>query len=189
VSTAERIRARGRVTVHLPELDEDILVSTYRVRHMLQTGLGARILNFKEESDTAEADAAQSLQEQRDTLVACSIEPKIIHDETTHPGYLCIDDIPDDDIAYAFDEIVTVDDSRFFGTNRTAFGRDLEKHSQTIDGQQKVCHEIRLVCTFLNEKFEDVLGWADDTFALALEVLEGAKAYRDAHPPDKKNKP
>jgi hypothetical protein len=185
MSIAERIRQRGELKVHLPELDVDIEVNVYRVRHMLQTGLGARILDFKEDSVDAEAEANLLLEEQRETLITCSAVPKIVREETNHPDYLYIGDIPDGDIAHAFDKIVTVDDSRFYGTNRTAFGRNPEDHGKTIDGQMKICYEICLVCNHLNEKFEDVLEWDDGLFALALEVLEGAEGYRKAHPPKK----
>ena len=181
MSTVEdRIREHGQITVIPPELQEPLEFRTYAVRHMLQTGLGARIRDFKEDSETAEVDSAQILVDQRNVLIACSVYPKLVRVETKSPGYLCIDDIPDDDVAYCFDQIVTVDDSRFFGTNRTAFNPD--KYGWIIDGQQEVCHQIDGICARYGVNPLDVERWSGKEFSRVLEVFEGARIWREAHP-------
>jgi len=183
LDTAGRIRKRGRIDVLLPELGETIEFRTYAVRHMLQTGLGARILDFK--NDATEEEEAQLLLDMRDILCVCSVKPKIIREETEASGYLCIDDIPDGDIVSAFNEIVETDDSRFFGTNRTAFGRDPDEYARVIDNQMYICYQIDVICARWGERYKEVREWPSPMLAEALAVIQGAEGWKDAHPPEK----
>ena len=182
MSVAERIRQRGRVKVLLPELQELIEFRAYTVGHMLETGLGARITDFAEESENAADDAARVLQEAKDIVIAYSVNPRLTHEETNHPGCLCIDDIPDGDILHAFKEVTTLSSSRFFGVNRTAFGINPDAYASVIDGQMKVCYQIDVICGRWGEHYDEVKEWPDWKLAEAISVIEGAEGYRKAHP-------
>ena len=188
MSTAERIRAKGRVTVLFPMLQESVEFRTYSIAHMLETGIGGKILDFVEESANAEEDAKRILQENKDIVIACSIEPKITYEETKHPGCLCINDIPDEDIVYAFKQIVFESSSRFFGVNRTAFGVNPEAYARVIDNQMTICYQVDLILSrWGNETYDDLMAWPSWKLTEAVSIIEGAEAFIKAHPPKKKD--
>lgn len=184
MSVADTLRKQARLVILLPESGLSIEARLYRVRDMLETGLGAMIRQFKEDAPDAEQRAEQIFESMKRVLVACVISPQIVFEETTHPDAVCIEDIPRIDIEFAFSQIVTVDDSRFYGVDRTKF--DPDKFSTLIDAQMKICYEIDAICQRYSLSPLDVERWTDAELARVLAQAEGAEGYRKAHPPKDK---
>lgn len=194
MSTADEMRKHGRVIVHLPELDRGVEFRTYHVREMLESGLGAMIKQYKEDAEDAEDQGNRILEKCRLVLIACTVikpimldtSPVIVGHETDEPGLLSIHDIPDTDVKYAFSLIVKADDSRFYGVDRTML--DPEKYDYIIDAQMKICYEIDGICQRYGLSPLEVERWNDTEMARVLAMIEGAVAWREAHPPDKAKK-
>lgn len=177
--SANEARKQSRIVVHLPEADYDIEVRRYTVRKMLETGMGALIRDYVEDSDCAEEQAAIILENAKRVLVASSTKPDIIFEETELPSQLCIKDLSDEDIIYAFEKIVTVDDSRFFGTNRTAF--DADKLDQLLSAQMTICAQVDGICQRYGLSPLEVERWTDDEFARVRAIIEAAEHLKRKH--------
>jgi hypothetical protein len=177
VSTADAIREQARLAIRLPDAGQIIEVRTYRVREMFETGMASRIMQFREDGDNAEDDAKKAMEDARRVLVACAYKPKIGFEESDRPGYVCINDITPDDVTYAFEQIIQVDDSRYYGANRTAF--DPEENDALITAQMRISATVDGVCQRYGINPREVERWTDKEMARTLAMIEAAEYIRN----------
>ena len=164
----------SRKAVQLLDSEFSVTVRTVRGREMLETGLLPLVRSTGKEP--TEEEAKRILKQAQRTVMACAVYPKIVERETSKRGEVCIRDISDADVFLLFKEIITLSDTRFFGTNRTAF--DPVKNLGLIQAQQKVCYWIDYIARRYSISPLDILRWNDDEINTVLAIISGAEDHK-----------
>jgi len=176
-STANKIRELSRRIVTLPVLNVNIEVRAYRGIDMLNAGLAPLIKHGSEELLTDE-EADLIMKQAGEVLCACSVSPKIVPEGSELSGAetLSILDIPDDDIAYAFQQIIELSDSRFYGTNRTAYNPDTQR--QLFEGQKRIALYIDTIAQRYGISPLEIERWTDSELGRVLAIIEVSEAEK-----------
>jgi hypothetical protein len=146
---------------------------------MLETGI-LPLIRFNPNSDTADADSEKILDNARNTVVACSVKPKIVFGEPTNENEISILDITNSDVMLLFRNIINLSKSRFYGINRAAFA-DPSLYDNLIDAQVDVCVVFDLICQRYSLSPLEVMRWTDEEIATVLAIMEAAVASEKAH--------
>lgn len=185
-ASADAIRKKARITVHLPVLDVDLEMRRYCGMQMLEAGVGSLIL-FHPDSETAESDAAAFLDQARRIICACSVSPRIVPGEASSRSEISVHDLPEEDVICAYSQVVTYYRGLFVGADRvtdqghrvdpkTGGARDMLDY--IMDRQQLVSRQIDDICVHYHLSPLEVLEWGNEQIALVMGIIEGADTQR-----------
>jgi len=185
MSISEAILHASRRIVELPVLGQQIEVRSLRVREMLDAGL-LPLIKFRQDEvdpDESVAQADSVLRMAREILCVASVNPKIARESNPSKGVVSIDDIPEEDVLTAFNIIVELSDSRFYGTDHTAF--DPMEDEALLDGQLRVATIIDSIARRYSISPLEIERWSNEEFARVMAYIEAGnnameKARADA---------
>ena len=172
---AKDVKKLSRKVIRLPILGLRIEVRAYRTRDMLASGL-LPVIQYDGKTSESEETAKRIIKQAGEVLCVCSVEPKVIPQDNAKDGEVSLQDIPQDDVVYAFQHIIKLSQSRFYGVNRRAF--DPYKDAELLEGQKKVALIIDMIATRYSLSPLEIERWSDEELARVLAIIEVSEAER-----------
>lgn len=168
----------SRKVLLLPDLGARIEFRTLNSRDALEVGLSPIILN-RPDSQTADEDADNLLEKAGEVACQCSVFPKIVREEvpSISKTQVALADLTDVDRLFVLDNVITMSQERFYGTNRTAF--DPKEYIKLIEEQEKVSYEIDFICQRYSLSPLVVFKWYNHERADVQAIIDGAEAYKE----------
>jgi len=166
-TSAKAVRLAARKHVPLLDAKAVITVRTVRGREMLEAGLLPLV---KMRSDEVEPESAEELLSvARGVIIACAVSPRIVEG----PGKaneISIDDLTDEDIVLLYREIIDLSDSRFYGTDHTAYNPDMRQ--ELFERQVQSALMIDTICRRYGLNPLEVLKWDNDDLSLVMALID-----------------
>jgi hypothetical protein len=172
-ASADQIRKRNRVSVHLPVTGLNIEMRRFCGREMLEAGIAPMLL-FRSDSATAQVEADKLMAEHRRIVCACSVTPRIVEQEQVRRGELCIDDLPEEDIAACISAVVDYYTGGFYGGCRVE-----TPDEDVLEAQASVSYQIDAICQRYHLSPLEVREWSNADLAWTLGLIEGANMERE----------
>jgi len=176
MNKSEAILRASRREVELPVLGQTIEVRSLRVRQMLDAGL-LPLIKFRPDEVDPDESAAQAdsvLRMAKEILCVASVNPKIAREVNPAKGTVSIEDIPEEDVLTAFNTIIELSDSRFYGTDHTAF--DPAEDEALLDGQLRVASVIDSIARRYSISPLEIEGWTNEELARVMAFIEAGNS-------------